>query len=214
MLSEMLKREGIPHNVLNARQHEQEAYIVADAGLPGAVTIATNMAGRGTDIVLGGNPDIIADIRLRKAGLDPVGTPEEYEAAWDEAIEVAREIGEIRYRQAEFAHRHHQLTGAAHALAHVVAAVHVGVEQLVRVHDEVAHVGVVDGRLGAGLPGLLGFFVVAEGADELDLRQVAEDGLGRVAHFAADDEVKQLGVVRVGHGEGVHCGRNVRWPAG
>ncbi len=58
MLSEMLKAEGIPHNVLNARQHEQEAQIVADAGKPGAVTIATNMAGRGTDIQLGGNVDM------------------------------------------------------------------------------------------------------------------------------------------------------------
>lgn len=58
MLSEMLKKEGIPHNVLNARQHEQEAQIVADAGRPGAVTIATNMAGRGTDIQLGGNVEM------------------------------------------------------------------------------------------------------------------------------------------------------------
>src|SRR5690606_19487554 len=58
MLSDMLKAEGIPHNVLNARQHEQEAQIVADAGKPGAVTIATNMAGRGTDIQLGGNVDM------------------------------------------------------------------------------------------------------------------------------------------------------------
>ncbi|MFZ5710472.1 MAG: preprotein translocase subunit SecA [Pseudomonadota bacterium] len=58
MLSEMLKKESIPHNVLNARQHEQEAQIVADAGKPGAVTIATNMAGRGTDIQLGGNVEM------------------------------------------------------------------------------------------------------------------------------------------------------------
>ena len=58
MLSDMLKREGVAHNVLNARQHEQEAYIVAEAGKPGAVTIATNMAGRGTDIQLGGNVEM------------------------------------------------------------------------------------------------------------------------------------------------------------
>jgi preprotein translocase subunit SecA len=57
MLSEMLRRKGIPHEVLNAKQHEHEATIVADAGKPGAVTVATNMAGRGTDIVLGGSPD-------------------------------------------------------------------------------------------------------------------------------------------------------------
>ncbi|MDU0478873.1 preprotein translocase subunit SecA [Staphylococcus chromogenes] len=85
-LSQLLQRRGIKHNVLNAKHHEKEAEIVAQAGLPGAVTVATNMAGRGTDIVLGGNPDILADIYLRERGLDPVETPEEYEAAWDEEI--------------------------------------------------------------------------------------------------------------------------------
>ncbi len=90
-LSRQLEKRGIPHSVLNAKYHEQEAQIVAEAGTLGAVTVATNMAGRGTDVVLGGNPDIIADMRLRKAGLDPVTTPEEYEAAWDEAIAVARD---------------------------------------------------------------------------------------------------------------------------
>ncbi|GAB05862.1 preprotein translocase subunit SecA [Gordonia amarae] len=90
-LSRQLEKRGIPHSVLNAKFHEQEAQIVAEAGRIGAVTVATNMAGRGTDVVLGGNPDIIADMRLRKAGLDPVTTPEEYEAAWDEAITIARD---------------------------------------------------------------------------------------------------------------------------
>ena len=70
ILSKLLKREGIPHNVLNAKYHEQEAQIVAQAGHFGAVTIATNMAGRGTDIVLGGNADYMAKNELRKAGLD------------------------------------------------------------------------------------------------------------------------------------------------
>ncbi|MGW4092512.1 preprotein translocase subunit SecA [Nocardia sp. NPDC004750] len=81
-LSKQFTKRGIPHNVLNAKFHEKEAEIIAEAGRPGAVTVATNMAGRGTDIVLGGNPDIIADILLRKHGLDPVDTPEEYERAW------------------------------------------------------------------------------------------------------------------------------------
>src|SRR5699024_7192765 len=70
-LSKRLQRRGIKQNVLNAKYHEQEAQIVARAGLPGAVTVATNMAGRGTDIVLGGNPDIIADQDLRERGFDP-----------------------------------------------------------------------------------------------------------------------------------------------
>ena len=89
-LARQLKKRGIPHNVLNAKFHEQEAQIIAEAGRSGAVTVATNMAGRGTDVVLGGNPDILADIRLRKAGLDPVETPDEYEAAWDEVIEAVK----------------------------------------------------------------------------------------------------------------------------
>ncbi|WP_440713792.1 preprotein translocase subunit SecA [Gordonia sp. FQ] len=89
-LSRLLADRGIKHTVLNAKYHEQEAQIVAEAGRTGAVTVATNMAGRGTDVVLGGNPEVIADTRLRKAGLDPVNTPDEYEAAWDEAIAVAR----------------------------------------------------------------------------------------------------------------------------
>ncbi|MEU4343002.1 preprotein translocase subunit SecA [Nocardia sp. NPDC023852] len=81
-LSKQFTKRGIPHNVLNAKFHEKEAEIIAEAGRPGAVTVATNMAGRGTDVVLGGNPDIITDILLRKQGLDPVETPEEYERAW------------------------------------------------------------------------------------------------------------------------------------
>ena len=68
ILSKMLKREGIPHNVLNAKYHEQEAQIVAQAGKLGAVTIATNMAGRGTDIMLGGNAEFLAKADLRKQG--------------------------------------------------------------------------------------------------------------------------------------------------
>ena len=70
ILSKLLKREGIPHNVLNAKYHEQEAQIVAQAGQFGAVTIATNMAGRGTDILLGGNADFLAKNELRRQGVE------------------------------------------------------------------------------------------------------------------------------------------------
>jgi preprotein translocase subunit SecA len=90
-LSRMLKRRGIPHEVLNAKQHEREAMIIAEAGRKGACTVATNMAGRGTDITLGGNPDHIADQALHAQGLSPLETPEEYEKGWPEAIEKAKQ---------------------------------------------------------------------------------------------------------------------------
>ncbi len=76
LLSGLLKRQGVPHNVLNAKHHEREAEIVAQAGKKEAVTISTNMAGRGTDIVLGGNPEFLAKEALRKEGLDPATAPE------------------------------------------------------------------------------------------------------------------------------------------
>ncbi len=90
LLSKMLKRRGIPHHVLNAKYHEQEATIVAQSGRLGAVTVATNMAGRGTDIMLGGSPEFIADQELHQRGLSPVDTPEDYEAAWPEAVAKAK----------------------------------------------------------------------------------------------------------------------------
>ena len=78
LLSQLLRRRGIPHAVLNAKFHAKEAEIVAQAGRKGAVTVATNMAGRGTDILLGGNPEFLAAAELRQRGLDPVETPDEY----------------------------------------------------------------------------------------------------------------------------------------
>ena len=90
LLSHLLRTRGIPHEVLNAKQHEREAQIVAQAGRKGAVTVATNMAGRGTDIMLGGNPEYIAAAELRQRGLSPVDTPEDYEAAWPAALESAK----------------------------------------------------------------------------------------------------------------------------
>jgi preprotein translocase subunit SecA len=90
LVSKALKRKGIPHEVLNAKYHEREATIIAQAGRKGAVTVATNMAGRGTDIMLGGNPEFIADLELHQRGLSPVDTPEDFEAAWPEAVEKAK----------------------------------------------------------------------------------------------------------------------------
>jgi preprotein translocase subunit SecA len=95
VLSVLLKRRGVPHEVLNAKYHEREATIVAQSGRKGAVTVATNMAGRGTDIMLGGNPEFIADAELHHRGLSPVDTPEDYEAAWPGAVAKAkREVAE------------------------------------------------------------------------------------------------------------------------
>ncbi len=99
LLSKMLKRRGIPHEVLNAKNHAREAAIVARAGKLGAVTVATNMAGRGTDIMLGGNPDFIAAEELQERGLSPLETPEEYEKAWPEALERAKKEVEAEHQK-------------------------------------------------------------------------------------------------------------------
>ncbi|MFN8147730.1 MAG: preprotein translocase subunit SecA [Candidatus Nanopelagicales bacterium] len=89
-LSALLRKRGVPHEVLNAKQHEREAAIVAQAGRKGAVTVATNMAGRGTDIMLGGNTEFLAAAELAQRELSPVDTPEEYEAEWPAALERAQ----------------------------------------------------------------------------------------------------------------------------
>ena len=97
LLSKLLKREGIPHNVLNAKHHEQEAQIVAQAGKFGAVTIATNMAGRGTDIMLGGNADFLAKAELAKSDL-----PEELLQEADSFAETSDpQILEVRAKYEE-----------------------------------------------------------------------------------------------------------------
>src|SRR5205807_881671 len=90
LLSGLLLRRGVPHEVLNAKFHEKEAQIVAQAGRKGSVTVATNMAGRGTDIMLGGNPEFMAASELSARGLSPVETPEDYESAWPDAIEKSK----------------------------------------------------------------------------------------------------------------------------
>jgi preprotein translocase subunit SecA len=88
-LSTLLRRKNIKHVVLNARYHEQEAQIIAQAGRIGAVTIATNMAGRGVDILLGGNPEYLAREQLRKSGIDPAqATPEQFEKVLREVTAV------------------------------------------------------------------------------------------------------------------------------
>src|SRR6266498_5039819 len=97
-VSRMLERRGIRHNVLNAKHHEREAHIIAQAGRLGAVTVATNMAGRGVDIMLGGNVEYLAQESLRTKGMDPAETdPEE----WNQALQ-----GEVELKTAEVAAEH------------------------------------------------------------------------------------------------------------
>lgn len=99
-LSKLLAKRGIKHEVLNAKNNAREANIVAQAGQFGAVTVATNMAGRGTDIMLGGNAEFLAVQEMAKLGLDPQEQPVEYEAAWDEIFakvkaDVAKEAEKV-----------------------------------------------------------------------------------------------------------------------
>ncbi|MFT8987706.1 MAG: preprotein translocase subunit SecA [Bifidobacterium psychraerophilum] len=91
VVSTLLDVAEIPHQVLNAKQHAKEASVVAVAGRKGAVTVATNMAGRGTDIMLGGNTEFLADQKLRADGYSAEDTPEDYERLWPETLEAVKE---------------------------------------------------------------------------------------------------------------------------
>ncbi len=91
-LSKLLAKKGIKHEVLNAKNHAREAAIVAQAGRLGSVTVATNMAGRGTDVMLGGNAEFLAVSEMNAKGLNPSETPEEYEAEWDGVFEKVKKI--------------------------------------------------------------------------------------------------------------------------
>ena len=89
-LSRLLAKKGVRHEVLNAKNHAREAAIVAQAGRLGSVTVATNMAGRGTDVMLGGNAEFLAVAQMNAKGLSPVETPEDYETAWDDVFDAVK----------------------------------------------------------------------------------------------------------------------------
>jgi preprotein translocase subunit SecA len=96
-LSGLLAKKGIRHEVLNAKQQAREAAIVAQAGRKGAVTVSTNMAGRGTDIMLGGNAEFMAVAAMKERGLDPAETPQEYEELWPEVLAEAKAAVEAEH---------------------------------------------------------------------------------------------------------------------
>ncbi|MFN2454720.1 MAG: preprotein translocase subunit SecA [Pyrinomonadaceae bacterium] len=96
LVARRLQKDGIPHNVLNAKHHEREAEIVAQAGRKGAITIATNMAGRGTDILLGGNPEFLAREFLKKQEIDPDEATDEQ---WEHAVHEAKRIVENEHKE-------------------------------------------------------------------------------------------------------------------
>lgn len=98
-LSRQLAKAGVRHEVLNAKNNEREAAIVAQAGHKGAVTVATNMAGRGTDIMLGGNPEFEAVEKMRELGLDPNTNSEEYEARWPEVLKACEDAAKEEHEE-------------------------------------------------------------------------------------------------------------------
>ena len=98
-LSRQLAKAGVRHEVLNAKNNEREAAIVAQAGRKGAVTVATNMAGRGTDIMLGGNPEFEAVEKMRELGLDPNTNSEAYEARWPEVLKACEDAADEEHEE-------------------------------------------------------------------------------------------------------------------
>ena len=156
MLSRMLDQRGVPHEVLNAKHHEKEAEIVAQAGHYGAVTIATNMAGRGTDILLGGNPEFLARRDLRNAGV-----PEEViEEATGHVEEVSDEVLQARKEYNRLLAEYSKTTDAEHDRVVAVGGLHIiGTER----HESRRIDNQLRGRAGRqGDPGSSQFFISLE----------------------------------------------------
>jgi preprotein translocase subunit SecA len=155
-LSKLLKKQGVPHNVLNAKNHEKEAEIIAQAGKLGAVTIATNMAGRGTDIMLGGNAEYLARVDLRKAGYseEVIAEATGYADTDDEEILAARKM----FAEREAAHK--EVTSAEAEQVRAVGGLYIlGTER----HESRRIDNQLRGRAGRqGDPGESRFFISME----------------------------------------------------
>lgn len=178
-LSEMLKKRGIPHQVLNAKYHEKEAEIIAQAGRLGAVTIATNMAGRGTDIMLGGNPEFLAKERMRKAGY----TPEIIAEATGFGPVSSPEVEEARRAYQQFLAEAKKETEAEHQKVVALGGLHIiGTER----HESRRIDNQLRGRAGRqGDPGSSRFYISLE--DDLMRLFGAENIAGLLDRLGMDD---------------------------
>ena len=171
LLSELLKRRGVAHEVLNAKNHAREAEIVAQAGHFGAVTIATNMAGRGTDIVLGGNPDYLARKAMRQEGLDE----ELIEAAAGHNTDVPQEVLDARKHYGELLKNFKQQTDVEHERVLAAGGLHIiGTER----HESRRIDNQLRGRAARqGDPGSTQFFISLE--DDL-MRLFGSERIGMI----------------------------------
>ena len=188
MLSGMLRRRGVPHDVLNAKNHAREAEIVAQAGHWGAVTIATNMAGRGTDILLGGNPEFLARRAMRQEGYEE----EIIEAAMGHAEDVAQEVLDARARYRELYAEFKKGTDAEHERVLQTGGLHIiGTER----HESRRIDNQLRGRAGRqGDPGSTQFFISLE--DDLMRLFGSERISGMVERLGlADDEPLTAGLL-------------------
>lgn len=179
LLSKLLRKEGIKHVVLNAKFHEKEAEIIAQAGCPGAVTISTNMAGRGTDIMLGGNPEYLAKAEMRKAGIDEllIAQATGTSASASEEVLSAREI----FRKLYAKHKE-EVKPAYEAVKAAGGLFILGTER----HESRRIDNQLRGRSGRqGDPGESRFYLSFE--DDLMRLFGSEDRMSRIANIAPDD---------------------------
>jgi len=188
MLSSMLRRRGIPHDVLNAKNHAREAEIVAQAGHYGAVTIATNMAGRGTDILLGGNPEFLARRAMRQEGYED----EVIEAAVGHAENVSEEVLAARTRYQQLHHNFKLETDKEHERVLATGGLHIiGTER----HESRRIDNQLRGRAGRqGDPGSTQFFISLE--DDL-MRLFGSERIGGMVERLGlkDDEPLTAGLL-------------------